>query len=95
MIVNASSNPSGHIQFFQLLPTLTALEAAIELYELRAPINGALFRLDLSVGEAVIPTLPIASNTSSWVAETKDLAEVDVTKVAIWNMTATVTIEEK
>jgi len=67
------------------------------LYELRAPINGALFRLDLSVGEAVIPTLPIAflANTSSWVVETKDLAEVDVTKVAIWNMTATVTIEEK
>ena len=64
---------------------ITATEATMEFYELRAPSNGILLSLDLKVGEAVTPTLPIAflADTSRWMVETKDLAEIDVTKVSI------------
>jgi hypothetical protein len=45
----------------------------------------ALLSLDLTVGESVAPTLPIAflADTSVWTVETKDLAEIDVANVAI------------
>ncbi len=64
---------------------VTAAEAAIELYELRAPFDGVLLSLDLTVGESVAPTLPIAflADTSAWTVETKDLAEIDVANVAL------------
>lgn len=64
---------------------VTATEAAIELYELRAPFDGVLLSLDLAVGESVAPTLPIAflADPSVWTVETKDLAEIDVANVAI------------
>ena len=64
---------------------VTATEAAIELYELRAPFDGVLLSLDLNVGESVAPTLPIAflADTFQWTVETKDLAEIDVANVAI------------
>lgn len=60
-------------------------ESAIELYELRAPFNGVLFSLDLDVGESIAPNLPVAffADTSIWIVETKDLAEIDVANVAI------------
>lgn len=65
--------------------SVTAAEAAIELYELRAPFDGALLSLDVAVGEAVTPMLPVAflGDTSHWTVETKDLAEIDVAQVAI------------
>jgi HlyD family secretion protein len=64
---------------------VTAAEATIELYELRAPINGVLLSLDLNVGEAVTPTLPVAflADTSHWTVETKDLAEIYMADIAI------------
>jgi multidrug resistance efflux pump len=64
---------------------VTAAEAALELYELRAPFDGILLSLDLAVGESVAPTSPIAflADTSLWTVETRDLAEIDVAKVAI------------
>lgn len=64
---------------------VSAAEAAMELYELRAPFDGTLLSLDLTVGEAVAPTLPIAflADTLHWIVETKDLAEVDVAQIAI------------
>lgn len=64
---------------------VTAAKAAIELYELRAPINGILLSLDLNVGEAVTPTLPVAflADTSRWTVETKDLAEIYMADIAI------------
>ncbi|HMB24772.1 MAG TPA: HlyD family efflux transporter periplasmic adaptor subunit [Anaerolineales bacterium] len=60
-------------------------EAAIELYELRAPFDGVLLSLDLDVGESVAPTLPVAffADTSAWIVETKDLAEIDVANVVV------------
>jgi multidrug efflux pump subunit AcrA (membrane-fusion protein) len=64
---------------------VTAAEAALELYELRAPFDGVLLSLDLTVGESVAPTLPIAflADPSVWTVETKDLAEIDVANVAL------------
>jgi HlyD family secretion protein len=56
-----------------------------ELYELRAHFDGVLLSLDLTVGESVAPTLPVAflADPSQWTVETKDLAEIDVANVAI------------
>jgi multidrug resistance efflux pump len=64
---------------------VTAAEAAVELYELRAHFNGILSRLDLKVGETAPPMLPVVfvADTSQWIVETKDLAEVDVSKVSV------------
>jgi multidrug efflux pump subunit AcrA (membrane-fusion protein) len=64
---------------------VTAAKAAIELYELRAPINGVLLSFDLNVGEAITPTLPVAflADTSHWTVETKDLAEIYMADIAI------------
>jgi multidrug resistance efflux pump len=62
-----------------------AAESALELYELRAPISGILLSLDLNVGEAVTPTFPIAfvANTSRWIVETKDMAEIYMADISI------------
>jgi multidrug efflux pump subunit AcrA (membrane-fusion protein) len=64
---------------------VTAAESAIELYELRAPFSGELFRLDLTVGETALPMTPVAfvADTSHWIVETKDLAEVDATNITL------------
>ncbi len=64
-----------------------AAEASVELYELRAPFNGILLRMDLITGETAFPMTPIAfvADTSQWIIETKDLAEVDIAKVSIGN----------
>jgi len=64
---------------------VAAAEAAIEHYELRAPFNGELLRLDLTVGETALPMTPIAfvADASHWIVETKDFPEVDVANVAL------------
>lgn len=66
-----------------------AAEAAVELYELHAPFNGVLLSLDLAIGESVTPTFPVAflADTSRWVVETKDFAEVDMANVSIGDLT--------
>lgn len=67
---------------------VTAAEAALELYELRAPFNGTLLSLELTVGEAVTPALPVAflADTARWTVETKDLAEIYMADVAAGDM---------
>lgn len=64
---------------------VAAAEAAIELYQLRAPFDGELLRLDPVVGETAQPMIAIAfvADTSQWFVETKDLAEVDVAKISV------------
>lgn len=64
---------------------VTAAEAALELYELRAPFGGTLFSTDLKTGEAAIPGLPVAylASTATWTVETKDLIEIDIARVAL------------
>ena len=66
----------------------TALEkakAVLELYELRAPIGGTVLNFDPSAGEAASPGVPVAflADTSRWTVETKDLAEIDIARVAL------------
>jgi len=64
---------------------VTAAEAALEIYELRAPFSGTVLSFDLNVGEAALPGLPVAylANTATWTVETKDLAEIDIARVAL------------
>ncbi|HET9913151.1 MAG TPA: efflux RND transporter periplasmic adaptor subunit, partial [Anaerolineales bacterium] len=83
--VDAEQLPVLEARLDAAYANVTAAEAALELYELRAPIDGVLLSLDLTVGESVAPTLPIAflAGTSVWMVETKDLAEIDVANVAI------------
>lgn len=63
---------------------VTAAEAALALYELRAPFSGTVLRFDLNPGEAALPGLPVAylANTATWTVETKDLAEIDIARIA-------------
>jgi multidrug efflux pump subunit AcrA (membrane-fusion protein) len=67
---------------------VAAAEASIELYELRAPFNGELLQLDLTVSETALPMAPVAflADTTQWIVETKDLAEVDVVNVAVGDL---------
>ncbi|RPI30036.1 MAG: HlyD family efflux transporter periplasmic adaptor subunit [Chloroflexota bacterium] len=62
-----------------------AAQAALELYELRAPFSGILFSLDLITGETALPGVPVAfiANDSRWIVETKDLAEIDIARIVI------------
>lgn len=64
---------------------VAAAEAAVEIYELRAPFSGVLLSSDLTVGETALPMTPVAfvADTSQWVVKTKDLAEVDVANVSV------------
>lgn len=64
---------------------IIAAESALELYELCAPISGILLSLDLNIGEAVTPTFPTAfvADTSRWIVETKDLAEIYMPDISI------------
>lgn len=64
---------------------VSAAQAAVEQYELRAPFDGILLTTDLTVGETVPPMMPVAfiADTSQWIVKTKDLAEVDVANVQV------------
>ncbi|PKN91607.1 MAG: hypothetical protein CVU44_18680 [Chloroflexi bacterium HGW-Chloroflexi-6] len=64
---------------------VTAAEAALELYELRAPFAGTVLSFDLTAGEAALPGLPVAflADTAVWTVETKDLAEIDIASVSL------------
>jgi len=64
---------------------VTAAKAALELYELRAPFGGTILSHDLTVGEAALPGLIVAylADTASWTVETRDLAEIDIARVAL------------
>jgi HlyD family secretion protein len=60
-------------------------KAALDLYELRAPIDGTLLSFDLKTGETASPGVPVAflADTATWTVETKDLAELDIARVAL------------
>jgi multidrug resistance efflux pump len=64
---------------------LDKAEAAMELYELRTPFGGTLLSLDLSAGETAVPGRAVAflADTATWTVETKDLAELDIARVAL------------
>jgi HlyD family secretion protein len=60
-------------------------KAALDLYELRAPIDGTLLSFDLKAGETASPGAPVAfvADTATWTVETKDLAELDIAHVSL------------
>ena len=60
-------------------------KAALDLYELRAPIDGTLLSFDLKTGETASPGAPVAfvADTTTWTVETKDLAELDIANIAL------------
>jgi multidrug resistance efflux pump len=64
---------------------VTAAQSALAFYELRAPFTGTILHLDLKPGQTALPALPVVwlADTSHWVVETKDLAEIDIVRVAI------------
>jgi multidrug resistance efflux pump len=64
---------------------LDKAKAALELYELRAPIGGTVLSVGPSVGEVAAPGVPVAflADTSHWTVETKNLAEIDIVGVAL------------
>ena len=65
--------------------TLDKIKASIELYEIRAPFGGTILSTNLKVGEAASPGVPVAyiADTVTWTVDTKDLAEIDIARVAV------------
>ena len=61
------------------------VKAVMDLYELRAPFNGTILSTSLKVGESVLPGAPVAflADAATWTVETKDLAEIDIARVAL------------
>jgi multidrug resistance efflux pump len=61
------------------------VKAALELYELRAPFGGTILSTDLKTGAAATPGRSVAflADTTTWTVETKDLAEIDIARVAL------------
>lgn len=62
---------------------LLQAEAALAETILKAPFAGAVAALDVKVGEAVAPGVPLIQlgDLRNWQIETDDLSEVDITKV--------------
>jgi HlyD family secretion protein len=75
----------AHVRLQNAQDQAEAAKAALELYELRAPFGGTLLSADLKTGETAVPGLPVAflADTTTWTVETKDLAEIDIARVAI------------
>lgn len=71
---------------------ISAVQAALTNFDLRAPFSGRLFSFDISVGETVLPGLPVAffADNSSWKVETTDLPEIYAPSISI---NAPVTVE--
>jgi HlyD family secretion protein len=82
---NAGDISVARSQYESAYANLIAARAALASYELRAPFDGTLLRLDLSAQETVLPGAPVAflADTSAWQVETTDLAEIDIVKVGI------------
>jgi multidrug resistance efflux pump len=64
---------------------ISAVKAALTNFDLHAPFSGRLLCFDISVGEAVLPGLPVAffADTSSWKVETTDLPEIYAPSISI------------
>ncbi|MFZ5820436.1 MAG: HlyD family secretion protein [Chloroflexota bacterium] len=64
---------------------LEAARAALSNAELRAPFAGTVLSLDISAGDVAAPGVPVVflADTAAWTVETKDLAEIDISRVAL------------
>ena len=74
--------------------SLEAAKANLTHRELTAPFSGTVARLNLKVGEQVLPgqTAVVLADLSGWLVETDDLTENEVTGIAI-GQDATVTFD--
>ncbi len=82
---NAEDIASAQARLTLAQAHLAAAKAALEFYELRAPFSGTILSLDLKTGEATVPGIPVVhlADTTAWIVETKDLAEIDIAQVDI------------
>ena len=64
---------------------LSAAQAILEQYDLRAPATGTLVESHLNVGELVTLGQPVAkwADLSEWYVETVDLTEIDVVNIEV------------
>lgn len=65
--------------------SLAAAEETAELFAIRAPFDGLALSVKPQVGETALAGSPAVylADPSTWVVETKDLAEVDIARVKI------------
>lgn len=91
---DASQMSVARARFESARASLEAARAALSNAELRAPFAGTVLSLDLSPGEAVVPGAPVAflADTAAWTVDTKDLAEIDIARVAL-GQTVTVKLD--
>ena len=63
---------------------LAAAEDALANYDLKAPFDGLIMDVDVSINEMVGPekAAVVVADTSQWYVETSDLTELEVVKVA-------------
>ncbi len=69
---------------------LAAAQAALTRFDLLAPYDGTVIRVDLTVGDRVVPSQPVLlfADLSKWFVETSDLAEKDVISLQVGQKTA-------
>lgn len=82
---NAEQMAVARARFESALANLNAALAALANSQLHAPFDSTVLSFDISVGETVIPGMPVAflGDADHWQVKTKDLAEVDVANVSI------------
>jgi multidrug resistance efflux pump len=64
---------------------VTAAQSLLDGYELKAPINGSIADINLSIGQQAGPETwaVILADFSEWYVDTNDLSELDVVKVNV------------
>jgi multidrug efflux pump subunit AcrA (membrane-fusion protein) len=64
---------------------VAAAEAMLKLYELQAPFDGTILSANVNSGETAYSSVPVVflADTHTWIVETKDLAEIDIARVAL------------
>ncbi len=63
---------------------LAAAQAALDKYDLTAPFDGKIVKVDLTLGEQVLPNRNVLAlaDFSRWYVETNDLTENDVVRIS-------------
>lgn len=82
---DASEIAIARARYETALANLDAARAALSNAELHAPFNGILLSLDIDAGDIAVPGVPVIflADTATWTVETKDLAEIDISRVAL------------
>ena len=83
--LDAEKSASAKARLAAATARVTAAEATLKLYVLSAPFGGTVLSHGLVVGETALPGVPAAylADTSAWIVETEDLAEMDIASVAL------------